>query len=468
MNTVCAKGLACGWQSLLAAAEPGTRRSLASLYAVAAAWTLSAWRFWPAQAADVSWLAFLILAMLAWLLWMPRLVVVARELQQLQAPGSLRGMWLGLLLAWGVSVLLPAALLLLLGVPMLKSLAALSLVAVLCLWLGLLPGVVLLGLCLLPGLLEGSTSFDAKVFFTYLGAAPAPMALLALMLALPLILHIHRLTRPAKSWPNTAWRQPLVLQLDALMQQSATRKGNHGMMSYAPSTARFGSVQHTLRTWLGAPFAPMPWRQRLLHIGMLLFTLLAWPLLMALVIDDKPHLPLFFFLNWGILMLMFVVVYAFPANLAQRRFHDDAEFTELALLPGMGASKPALLRAVFVPLAVTVLAPLLLLMMAAPFVHLPAPLYLAIPGMMALAAALCLRILRGQKGGWVIWPLAALYALLVVASTLLSVERLPAMLPAQFALWLSLAWLALILASTTLAWRAWRGYWQLPHPFLRY
>ncbi len=225
-----------------------------------------------------------------------------------------------------------------------------------------------------------------------------------------------------------------------------------------------------MRACLGSLFAPQSWRQLGTGLGIGLSWLLISVLLITRGGEAKVWLPL------TTLMAGAVLLTAFRARLRLLYQRRGGEMTELALLPGWGNSLQArhiLLRAVFQPLAVGMLAVFILIVGLGFSYDLwgQTPINLILICMLVGAAltgvAFCLRALAAM-------PISFLAIVSVIAfAFVLFFTFVP--LQARYygnrfsagALWLTVvAWLVVVALMALLSLHAYRRFTERPHPFL--
>ena len=417
-----------------------------------------------------------------------RLVLLQRDLRESRLPGTSRfiaGSFGFTLLA---TVLLPAAIISLGGVPFLQVLALLVLFAgagllwawlplAASMWIGLLP---LITINLGPALGWPSMG-DAG--FTRFAALWAALFALTAILCWRWLLGID----PAKL---KTWQTPTVLRLRCRGGLSggwlnAASLPDHGQTWIAVRPqANFdqrAKPARMLRVWLGPPFAPLS-RQTRLRQALLAS---AAAVIVAITASYQPTHSLALA---GIFWLIYFGAVMVPA-MSYARLHllyagkRDSEIGELALLPGLGHAEQArrtLLRATLgngtSRLALGVVVALsALLLLHAPRASLPATLLLAVISGLGSAAGM-LYVLSGHSAnrrrwwhylvgaGGLIGVTALLMPLMFYAiSGPRTQDALPGwMLPAQAAGWALLVMLLIVTARRHL-----RLFRQRPHPFLQ-
>lgn len=290
-----------------------------------------------------------------WIFWAPRVVACGRLLAEAAVPRA--GATVLAALGWALllSVGLPALLLAAFGAPPLASLAVLLLLAMAGLLLGLLPGLFSWLLCMAAALsmsrLQAWLSPPAVV-----DNGPW-MLLIALLLA---ALAIWRGRRLLQAWiaPDIGRWTPYALSqvqlsgrsaIDGIdsMQANWTQQMRALRSAGAALSLQRDDAVSRVRSVLGPPFAPMPWSERLRQALMIGGWMLTFPLLRAWQtgsFDGFFVTLLLFALPFGLLAAMLI----FPASLRRRR--GGQEFSELALLPGLGPNpRHNLLQAVLRP-----------------------------------------------------------------------------------------------------------------------
>ncbi len=417
-----------------------------------------------------------------------RLVLLQRDLRESRLPGASRliaGSFGFTVLA---TVLLPAAIISLGGVPFLQVLALLALCSAggllwawlplaASMWIGLLP---LITINLGPALGWPSMG-DAG--FTRFAALWAALFALTAILCWRWLLGID----PAKL---KTWQTPTVLRLRCRGGLSggwlnAASLPDHGQTWIAVRPqANFdqrAKPARMLRVWLGPPFAPLS-RQTRLRQALLAS---AAAVIVAIAASYQPTHSLALA---GIFWLIYFGAVMVPA-MSYARLHllyagkRDSEIGELALLPGLGHAEQArrtLLRATLgngtLRLALGVAAALpVLLLLHAPRASLPVTLLLAVISGLGSAAGM-LYVLSGHSAnrrrwwhylvgaGGLIGVTALLMPLMVyVISGPHPRDALPGwMLPALAAGWALLMMLLIVTAR-----RYQRLFRQRPHPFLQ-
>lgn len=478
--------LALAWQGVLACGERRVFNIIVTGYAliaVALAWLPGLSLGGKGKTEPLQLLCFLgVLAI--WALWLPRLILIARQLQQLCVPALQRRLIASFGLAWLGTVALPGIWLSVVNGGGLQPLLQLSLLAVLSLGMALLPAIVIAVLAGTLVVAEPLFGVGIAQIIDWLNAEPERMVLISLVM-LPLLAWriaqiIHPHWQPAALWRPWALelaqmgRSNRISQLAGGNQPLPVAKAESGRFwrwwNETGSVSGFGLHGHppvmALRVWLGGVFSPIQpryWlRQAMLFAAMLGFA----PALLALMALGKPAatLPLAP-LIWLMLLLVLATMMTCPALLRLRQ-RNTGEYPELALLPGLPSGKRLLLAAVFVPLLRGFGLLILLLLAMVPLLPEASAanpaLLLPLLGFACLICTQLLRILAGLRSNGPAWLLGLLLGLLMFSGLSRLIDH-----DLGVAAWLLYLGSALLIAlCLMLSAHALYRYRQLPHPFL--
>ena len=416
-----------------------------------------------------------------WAFWFARAVLVQIAARAARMPALEREVPRGLAAMLAATVLLPGLVLAGFGVDATLALGTLACVALAGLLFALLPR----GVAALMGF--GPMLSNAVGLSDALGAIDVHRWLpaLAAMLALCAWWRWRVVIAGGERMSAVSWWQPMVF---ALCQQRGLfggwqRLGDaNAQMARMPTWLQKVDLRglgpatpvRALRAWLGAPFAPMTPRSRLLQLGLILGLSLLFPLAM---ISTRHHGEGVWFglMAWVGLFGGMMLAIGFAPRLHGLRQRASGELAELALLPGWGGAAQArgiLLRAVAVPLLATAAAMALMMFAAARMIGTDGAGYAmvvaALLGAVLTGGVACLLPLSGRALS-LPWGLAyfALGLPLMAVTTIGIAPGLHAKLLAAGVLpWLFAAWLVMDVVLLGCIGQLWRRLQRRPHPFL--
>lgn len=418
-----------------------------------------------------------------WGLWLARLLPLQLHARLMRLPVLERSLRLALALAAMLTLLLPALLLGMAGVPPWLALGVVVASACLAVLVGMLPPIGWLCLLPLPLLLK-----YIGAWLPALGTASA-MAAFAAMTPLLLPLTVWRwsaLLRGAELPSRHDWLQPQLLssgRAHAGMMDLVSPSANAQLPDWMWPAGQVGNAgpqrpARAMRALLGTPFAPLSKRQWLIQLAlMLVFMLLAvgWVGIDAnlqSVVGRVIKGGQIGGIIGGVMGGAGTLLLMYGQRLVEVYRKPGAELNELALLPGFGdavAQRASLMRALTQALGGVMLVLLLLLGISTLLAGWPWPRWslllataLSVP---LLTWLICLRQLAGLPvWGWrmqlLLWPL-----LLLIGSSwtyVLIGKFMAGALP-----WLAWSWLLLVVFGCLLLASAWQKFQARPHPFLQ-
>lgn len=469
---------------LAACGERGLRRLLLVVYAGAVLAAVAGY-LWLPKPDKAPVLALAVLALAAafvWMLWCSRIALVVIDARASRMPGLHRDALAALVLAFAATVALPMLVLTVAGANAGLAFGALACAALLGLLFALLPGWVAMLVGVTPALTQ-HVELPVLDLFT-----PSHLMLLALATALAAVLRWRAITRNAEHMARPSLMRPMVLGLG---RQPSFGDGmfKHGDFNRQLATipawmleigrvAGFGprTPITAMRAWLGAPFAPLAWPQRLRQLTLVLGSSALFPLVVG-TITDKPGA------LWAAVLASIAVfggltlTMQFPLRLVALTQRHAGELAELALLPGWGGADRArgtLLRAVAWPPAVGFAGLLAMLLIAAPLSggidRVGYTLMLVITfGLVLMTAVASLRPLAGKSVS-LVWLLALLLVglPLMIVSVFAVSARYRAIGGVDGLRGLFTAWAVIYAFLGVGAVSAWRRFRVRPHPFLQH
>lgn len=428
-----------------------------------------------------------------WAGWVPRLLLLQVDARDGRVPGVAAAVRRTLVLTVPLTVLLPAAVLVIAGADAALAVPALVAASAAAVLLATLPAWVWLGACFLP--------LAAMLVYGIAARLPVPPGLradaswlfqppwLAALAAALVVLAAGRWNAIVSGRTRSGggpWSAPAVL---------ANRTGTWGAAWMVDSGAQlpewFWPAGQTvkgnptdparqIRVLLGTPFAPLTRRQWLFQWGVAAVALAVVALNLVPAGQGASTGVLSSFLKGfveggvagGVLGGGAVLIGMFGTRLDKMVRRPSGELPELALLPGMGGARATghLLRAVFGMPAKSLLggSVILLALLAAAGVDAPGLAWsmVACAGIGLLTAQVCLRPLAGLRMlRWWGYLHVGLGLLLLVATMGLAINGQGS--APQAATVLAVLWAAVVLASSLQIAHAWRRIKARPHPFVQ-
>lgn len=478
--------------SILRAPRYAGSRSIAwwssSLFGVLAIAALAIGLWMPdRRAVAVATMVYALGAACLWSMWLPGLLLVARDARNLGTPGAVRGNALATCVYALLTVALPTAVVASTGGDIAPAILFPGLGVTGGLAFALLPRWVAMWLGFIPALYIGAhntlhigSPFDAGVQ-RWLWLALAVCASVD-------ILRWNQLLRRSNN-DYTGWNSTMLMQLRhnavsgggitgsqwSAWRAPAGRKTPVDLRGVAPA-----QPVKAIEVALGGWYVPQTLAGRMRSFArVLLPALLFIPLIVFMNLGHSlralwytlgASAALWIGLGGGVMLALGT------ANLVQTRWRNHADGALLALLPGLGTGAQAnrnVVRAIFSKPAFGLAVLTLCMLAPMPFMRLDIAAFLAAilveAGFAALGALAVLRILVGRPLGiFVKVGLGLLLIVLVDASAILAFTTQASKWSAglQLEWWLVLAWLVLGGVATWRALVAWRQLQRRPHPFL--
>jgi hypothetical protein len=235
--------------------------------------------------------------------------------------------------------------------------------------------------------------------------------------------------------------------------------------------------QRTLRTMLGAPYAPASWRRRSIELALVCAVLAGAPLLVTIIGASRDSRSVSLALHTSELLSLLAATalcWVYPLSRALALFDPKrGALTELALLPGLGNGPQQRRRLYRVTLSVPSagLAGLLIIAMGAAWLqNLPNSVYVRLVLQFALFPLATLPVLLGQiaqrRVTWKIWPVVLFPLSQIWAFTPMIWTLSPRALPAPLLRWMSTALLLGVIALIGLTLYLLRKLALRPHLFV--